>query len=83
MERMAGASEDARWLLWNNTVAPILQKLESVAAGTEGGNVQNRRSAGVCLSSCFSFENETSSVYFSPTRSKNTRPGYYQVLAPQ
>lgn len=49
MERMAGAREEARWLLWNNTVAPILRKLESVAAGTEGGNVQNRRSTEVCL----------------------------------
>lgn len=83
MERMVGAREDARWLLWNNAVAPILRKLESVAAGTESGNVQNRRSTAVCLSYCFSFENETPSVYFSPMRSKNTRPGSYQVLAPQ
>lgn len=83
MERMAGAREDARWLLWNNTVAPILRKLESVAAGAESGDVENRRSAAVCLSCCFSFENEASSVYFSPMRSENTRPGYYLVWAPQ
>lgn len=31
--RIPRVREDAQSLLWNNTIAPILRKLESVAAG--------------------------------------------------
>lgn len=70
MERMAGAREDARWLLWNNTVAPILRKLESVAAGAESGDVENRRSAAVASVVAFRLKMKHRVSTFPPRAAK-------------